>query len=74
MFRPDRWASKILDLPVFDPAFAQAVKKTPLSSLAFTVALEAPSGSEFVEKVLELGRSWDESITNKMCSKEENIC
>ena len=70
MFTTDRWSSKILDLPVFDAPFAQAIKKTPLHSVAFVSAMEAVSSSDFVERVYGLGRSWDDSIVEVFHGRE----
>ena len=39
---PDRWVCRILDLPVFDARFAQAIKRSPLGSLAFVAHHGAP--------------------------------
>ena len=70
MSNPDRWISRILDLPVFDSQFAQVVKNTPLSSLAFVVALGASSSAEFVERVLGLARSLDGGVAQVFEGRE----
>ena len=36
----DRWASRILSLPVFDDSFAKAVQGSPFANLAFVAAME----------------------------------
>ena len=55
---PNRWASKILNLPVFSDAFAQAVLKSPYADLAFVSAIEVRTAPEFVVKVFE----WSSSL------------
>lgn len=55
---PNRWASKILNLPVFSDAFAQAVLKSPYADLAFVSAMEVRTAPEFVVKVFE----WSSSL------------
>ena len=44
----ERWASKILCLPVFSDAFAQAVLASPFANLALISAMEVRVASEFV--------------------------
>ena len=48
---PDRWAARILALPVFDDSFAKAIQQSPYSNLALIAAMEVRSPSEFVVKV-----------------------
>ena len=55
---PNRWASKILNLPIFSDAFAQAVLKSPYADLAFVSAMEVRTAPEFVVKVFE----WSSSL------------
>ena len=56
--QPDRWASKILALPVFSDVFAQAILASQYSNLALIAAMEVRSASEFVVKVHE----WKDSL------------
>ena len=44
----DRWASKILALPIFSDEFAQAILRSPYSNLALIAAMEVHSAGEFV--------------------------
>ncbi|CAK8990623.1 Kinesin light chain 4 (KLC 4) (Kinesin-like protein 8), partial [Durusdinium trenchii] len=66
----DRWVSRILDLPVFDVAFAQAVKRSPLGNLAFVSAMEVANGLEFVDRTLHFARTLDESIATVFEGRE----
>ena len=63
---PDRWASKILSLPVFSDAFAQAIQGSPFSNLAFVAAMEVRSAHEFVEKVVEWAPQLDASVRDDL--------
>eukprot|EP00435_Cladocopium_sp_Y103_P069356 s1247_g33.t1 len=54
----DRWASKILALPVFSDDFAQAILRSPYSNLALISAMEVHTAPEFVVRVHE----WSSSI------------
>ena len=65
---PDRWASKILSLPVFSDAFAQAIHGSPFSNLAFVAAMEVGSAHEFVSKVGDWAPQLDESIRDDLLS------
>lgn len=56
--QPDRWASKILALPVFSDVFAQAILASQYSNLALIAAMEVRSAPEFVVKVHE----WKDSL------------
>ena len=67
---PDRWVCRILDLPVFDARFAQAVKRSPLGSLAFVAAMEARSCTDFVEGALRMARSCEGSIVEAFQGNE----
>ena len=58
----ERWASKILCLPVFSDAFAQAVLASPFANLALISAMEVRVASEFVVKVHEWAPTLDEGI------------
>ena len=53
--RPDRWAAKILALPVFSDAFAQALQLSPYANLAFVAAMEARSASGFHREGVRVG-------------------
>eukprot|EP00435_Cladocopium_sp_Y103_P006567 s2945_g2.t1 len=59
---PDRWAARILALPVFDDSFAKAVQRSPYSNLALIAAMEVHSPSEFVVKVLEWSDQLPEDV------------
>ena len=50
----DRWASRILSLPVFDDSFAKAVQGSPFANLAFVAAMEVKTAHEFVAQVTVL--------------------
>lgn len=63
---PERWAGKILALPVFDDVFAKAIQGSPFANLAFVAAMEVGSGHEFVEKVVEWAPKLDESIRDDL--------
>ena len=63
---PERWASKILSLPVFDDVFAKAVQGSPFANLAFVAAMEVGSAHEFVEKVVEWAPKLDEAIRDDL--------
>ena len=54
----DRWASKILALPIFSDEFAQAILRSPYSNLALIAAMEVHSAGEFVVRVHE----WSSSV------------
>ena len=41
----DRWSGKLLGLPLFDAAFADVIKGSPLANIAFVSAMEAPDAS-----------------------------
>ena len=66
MAQDDRWIKRILDLPVFDSAFAEAICKTPLCNVAFVSAMGLESGSEFSEKVAEWGESLDSEVVHTL--------
>ena len=59
MAQANRWTLKILSLPVFDDAFAQAVLASPLGDIAFVVAMNATSASNFAQKVFQLSGSFE---------------
>lgn len=54
----DRWSGKLLGLPLFDAAFADVIKGSPLANIAFVSAMEAPDASEFIQKALVWSESW----------------
>ena len=39
----DRWATKIVALPIFSDAFSKAVLESPFANLAFVLAMEVRS-------------------------------
>ena len=49
---------KLLALPLFDEAFAEAIKGTPLANLAFVAAMEAQDSSDFIRLTLSWADSW----------------
>eukprot|EP00435_Cladocopium_sp_Y103_P066429 s1306_g28.t1 len=59
----DRWASKILSLPIFSDDFAKAVLASPYANLALISAMEVRSASEFVVQVHEWASSLDEEVS-----------
>ena len=58
----DRWASRILSLPVFDDSFAKAVQGSPFANLAFVAAMEVKTAHEFVAQVTEWAPHLDARI------------
>ena len=48
---PDRWAAKILGLPVFSDRFVQALLKSPYANLTLVLSMEVGSAAEFVLKI-----------------------
>ena len=49
----DRWATKIVALPIFSDAFAKAVLRSPFANLAFVLAMEVRTAQEFALQVSE---------------------
>ena len=66
MAQADRWTLKILALPIFDDAFAQAIVQTPLASIAFVIATGASSAPEFVDKVSGWSNSFPEGVADQL--------
>ena len=62
----ERWSSKILALPVFTDAFAQAVQASPFGNLAFVSAMEVHTAQEFAMKVSEWAPQLDESVRDDL--------
>ena len=62
MAQVDRWTLKILSLPLFDEAFAQAIAKTPLANLAFVSAMGVSSAAEFPAKVAEWAGQFEAAV------------
>ena len=62
MAQLDRWTQKILSLPFFDDAFAQAISQTPMSNLAFVAAMDLGSAGEFTEKVSSRSESFQDEV------------
>ena len=62
MAQVDRWTLKILSLPLFDEAFAQAIAKTPLANLAFVSAMGVSSAAEFSAKVAEWAGQFEAAV------------
>ena len=66
----DRFVARVLSLPIFDGPFREAVKAAPIESVAFVAAMEAPSGSQFAAKVVEVTGSWGEEVSTKLRGRE----
>ena len=66
MAQANRWTLKILSLPVFDDAFAQAVLASPLGDIAFVVAMNATSASNFAQKVFQLSGSFEVTVAEAL--------
>ena len=66
----DRWIARILVLPVFHESFAQAVRESQLSSLAFVASLEVGSAEAFVQKVMELLPAFGPEVQRKLEGQE----
>ena len=63
---PDRWASRILALPIFSDAFAKAVLASPMGNVAMVLAMEVGSAQDFAMKLSEWAPSFDESIRHDL--------
>ena len=46
------------------------MKAAPIGSVAFVAAMEAPSGSQFAAKVVEVTGSWGEEVATKLRGRE----
>lgn len=64
----DRWTSKILCLPIFSDAFAQALLASPYANLALVSAMEVRSGPEFTVKVHDWSASLEETVRDVLLS------
>lgn len=64
MAQNNRWTVKILALPVFDEAFAEAVLASPLADLAFVIAMDVGSPAEFSSRVHEMCEVFDRSVAD----------
>ena len=62
----DRWASKILTLPIFSDAFAKAVLSSPVGNVTMVLAMEVGSAQDFVLKLSEWAPSFDESFRHDL--------
>lgn len=62
----NKWTLKILALPVFDDAFAQAILETPMADLAFVAAMDARSGAQFVDQVSQWTGVWDDRVVQDL--------
>ena len=67
---PDRWAAKILALPIFSDSFAQAIWKSPYANLAIVAAMEARSASEFVIKVHEWSSTLEVEVMDALLQNQ----
>ena len=67
--RPDWGGAKILALPVFSEAFAQARQCSPYANLAFVAAMEASSAQEFTMKVEEWAPQLEVSVRDGLLSE-----
>ena len=65
----DRWASKLLALPVFSPALAQAVQQSPYANLTMVLAMGVGSSGEFVLKVNEWGSQLKPEVQHALLSQ-----
>ena len=64
----NRWTLKILALPVFDDAFAQAVLASPLADVAFVIAMDAKSATDFSVKVTDLAETFEAGQAETLCA------
>lgn len=62
----DRWARKILSLPIFTDSFAQALAKTPFANVAFVASMEAGSAATFVAKVADWAPSLEAGAADEL--------
>ena len=66
----NRWASKILALPVFNDVFAKAVMESPFSDLALISAMDVHSAEAFVVKVHEWSGQLSEEVRTPLLDHE----
>ena len=65
----DRWAVKILALPVFSDRFSKALLQSPYGNLTFVLAMEVGSAAEFALQVADWSSQLDEGIRDDILSQ-----
>lgn len=73
MAQANRWTLKILSLPVFSDAFAQAILQTPIGDLAFISAMNASSASEFASRVCDMSSPFDHEVAQTVCQDSSQL-
>ena len=73
MAQANRWTLKILSLPVFSDAFAQAIIQTPIGDLAFISAMNASSASEFASRVCDMSSTFDHEVAQTICQDSSQL-
>ena len=73
MAQANRWTLKILSLPVFSDAFAQAILQTPIGDLAFISAMNASSASEFASRVCDMSSTFDHEVAQTVCQDSSQL-
>eukprot|EP00435_Cladocopium_sp_Y103_P037194 s1930_g9.t2 len=67
---PDRWALKVLALPIFSESFAQALLRSPYANLALIASMEVRSASEFVIKVHDWSSTLEEDVRDTLLGSQ----
>ena len=65
----DRWAAKLLALPVFSPAFAQAIQDSPYANLTMVLAMGVSSSGEFALKVSDWSSQLKPEVRDALLSQ-----
>ena len=65
----DRWASKVLALPVFSDEFRHAIANSPFANLALISTMEVASGEGFALKVSEWAGTFDQKTAQVLLSE-----
>ena len=65
----DRWVTKVLSLPIFSKAFADALASSQLANLALITSMEVSSGSEFVQKVSDWAPAMDPTVVRVLLTE-----
>ena len=65
----DRWVTKVLPLPIFSKAFADALASSQLANLALITSMEVSSGSEFVQKVSDWAPAMDPTVVRVLLTE-----
>ena len=63
---PERWASKILGLPIFSDAFAKAVQSSPFGNLAMVLAMDVQTPQEFAVQVADWAPQFSEDFRDDL--------